>query len=95
MLDYADSDEKVLYATYMKLRGVSEYLQKYKGANWHLNPGEIVANDFRLIFTNQEREFWPHPGLPHPEETPIVDWWRDVHEQAMALTGELAMAAGV
>lgn len=87
MLDYPDSDEKKLYEVYMNLRGVKDYIQRYKGAKWHLNPGEIVANDFRIIFTNREREFWPHPGIPYPEETPIMEWWREIHEKAVDYGG--------
>lgn len=87
MLDYSDSGESALYKIYMETRGVTNYVQKYKGSKWHLNPGEIVANDFRLLFTNQEREFWPHPTIPFPEDTPIVEWWREVHEKAVALDG--------
>jgi len=95
MLNYSESDESKLYDLYMRLRGVTDYVKRYTGSKWHRNPGEIVANDFRLIFTNQEREFWPH-DIPHPEETPIVDWWREVHEHALQLTEEpVALAASV
>jgi len=81
MLKYSDGCENKLYELYMKTRGVADYTTTYSGGKWHLNPGEIMANDFRLIFTNQEREFWPHP-VPLPEETPIVEWWANIHIQA-------------
>lgn len=84
MLKYRDSCENKLYENYMKIRGVTDYTINYCGGKWHKNPGEIMANDFRLIFTNHEREFWPH-DVPLPEETPVVDWWAEMHTQALKL----------
>lgn len=40
---------------------------KYGGGNWHMNDRELFANDFRIIITGIEKEFWPHPGFPRPE----------------------------
>jgi hypothetical protein len=71
--------EETLQDEYMKIRGVrkNKYTSKYKGGEWHIHPGEIIANDFRVIFTGQEREFWPH-NIPLPDGNAIYDWWENV-----------------
>ena len=84
MLGYRETDDSKFYELYMKTRGVEDYQLDYAGGKWHKNPGEIIANDFRLVFTNHEREFWPH-DIPYPEETPIVDWWKEIHKQAIRI----------
>lgn len=86
MLNYSELDVSKLYTLYMQTRGVTDYINKYTGNKWHCNPGEIVANDFRVIFTSQELEFWPH-DIPYPKETPIMNWWKEVYEQAIGLVG--------
>lgn len=65
--------QKDILKEYSELRGLkapSSY-----GGGWHLTPGEIFANDFRMVIGLEEMEFWPHP-YPRPQELPeVVDWW--------------------
>jgi hypothetical protein len=76
--DYGDHDK--LKEEYMKLRGLENYTLKYSGGKWHAAPGEIIANDFRVLFTKQEIEFWPHecalPNWYQPEGL----WWKKAAE---------------
>lgn len=65
---------------YAKLRGV-EFSNAYGGRNWHTNTGEIVVNDFRILMTGSEPEFWPHP-VPHPLEVPRLKYfWQEMAEK--------------
>lgn len=61
---------------YEKLRGIIK--QDYYGpGTWHLDPGEIFANDFRIAVCNIEPEFWPH-DVPHPYDSPqVIQWWEE------------------
>lgn len=60
---------------YRKLRGGTD---KYGGRNWHQATIELFANDFRILVTGQEMEFWPHPGFDHPHKRlDIQRWWAD------------------
>jgi hypothetical protein len=61
---------------YAELRGMTEVPDYYGCTNWHLHPEEIFANDFRILVTGREVEFWPHPTVPRPEEVPaLLKWW--------------------
>lgn len=63
---------------YASMRKVSA--PKSYGGGWHLTPGEIFANDFRVLVTGQETEFWPHV-CPRPHEAPqVINWWAEAHE---------------
>jgi hypothetical protein len=65
---------------YMALRPASH--KEYGGGRWHGNIGELFANDFRILVTGVESEFWPHPGFPRPEEVPAVcEFWRAAVQQ--------------
>lgn len=67
-----------LDAEYAKLRGLPTGYDRYGGGVWHHNVGEFIANDFRILITRVEEEFWPHPGYPRPEEIPgLADWWTE------------------
>jgi hypothetical protein len=58
---------------YSKMRKIS-FPKSYAG-NWHRSPGEIFANDFRIVVGLAEVEFWPHP-CKHPLEVQsVIDWW--------------------
>ena len=60
---------------YAEMRGVS-FPEYYGGRTWHLTPGEVFANDFRILVCNSEAEFWPHAGVPYPSDDPrVVEWW--------------------
>lgn len=61
---------------YMKLR--PDASPDYGGGRWHDHVGELIANDFRLIVTGIETEYWPHPGFTRPEELPeVVAFWEN------------------
>lgn len=61
---------------YAKMRNI-DYNNKYGGQKWHTNIGEIIANDFRIVVTGLEKEFWPHE-CKHPDEDPNVKaWWEE------------------
>ena len=79
-LGYKDHETDKLQAKYMEMRGIEDYPKKYSGGKWHVSPGEIIANDFRILFTKQEVEFWPHScALPNWFE-PEGKWWKDAAE---------------
>lgn len=61
---------------YAALRGLKAYFAGPTGGKYHRAVEEIFANDFRVVITEQETEFWPHP-YPPPSEVPvIVEWWK-------------------
>ncbi len=75
-LGYKDSERDKLEENYMELRGIEDYAKKYRGGDWHRNPGEIIANDFRILFTKQEMEYYPHDcPLPSWGDKPLAGWW--------------------
>jgi hypothetical protein len=79
-LGYKEHEHAKLQEKYMALRGIGTYAKKYSGGKWHSSPGEIIANDFRVLFTKQEIEFWPHDcALPNWGE-PEGKWWKEAAE---------------
>jgi hypothetical protein len=67
--------EDAIQGEYAEIRGLSPE-KEYGGGRWHNSTCEVLANDFRILVTGVETEFWPHPGIPRPEECgPIQDWW--------------------
>jgi hypothetical protein len=60
---------------YAEVRGLTPQ-KEYGGDNWHKNVCEVLACDFRILIAAAEPEFWPHPGIPRPEEVPAIKvWW--------------------
>jgi hypothetical protein len=50
----------------------------YGPGKWHANIGELIANDFRILIAEREKEFWPHPGYARPETIPAcIEFWND------------------
>lgn len=83
---YKDSERYKLEQYYMELRGITDYAKTYNGGQWHRSPGEIIANDFRVLFTKQELEFYPH-DCPLPSwSQPEGRWWREAAEQCGVTT---------
>jgi|SRR5208337_1022712 len=79
-MGYKDSERDKLEAKYMELRGIEDYAKKYRGGDWHRTPGEIIANDFRILFTKQEMEFYPH-DCPLPAWSQGEGrWWKEAAE---------------
>lgn len=75
-LDELRGAEGVIREEYQKLRG--GVLENYGPGTWHNSTREILANDFRILITGQETEFWPHPGVNHPHDNKEVQrWWVD------------------
>lgn len=67
-----------IYAEKRNLKGGN----KYGAKNWHSETGEIIANDFRVLMTGIETEFWPH-DVPRPiEGTELHKWWISMKERA-------------
>ncbi len=68
------SDE--LITAYAELRGLPE-VHAGSGGRWHNAAAEIFACDFRTIVCGVEPEYWPHPGVPRPEDAPadLTAWW--------------------
>jgi len=72
-----DDEGEALYRRYAKLRGLRA-AKSYGGGTWHASTSELFANDFRILVTGVEPDYWPHPGIPRPEEKPaIVTWWKE------------------
>jgi len=74
-MGYPDTHQEKLKEEYMKLRGIEDYSKKYTGGKWHSSPGEIIANDFRVLFTGREMEFYPHDCSLPSWESPEGKWW--------------------
>jgi hypothetical protein len=59
---------------YARMRNIPDSIG-YGGRKWHNNVGEVIANDFRILCTNTEVEFWPH-DCKHPlEDDNAKNWW--------------------
>jgi hypothetical protein len=51
--------------------------EAYGPGKWHQNIGELIANDFRVLWAQRETDFWPHYGFDRPEHVPAcVDFWK-------------------
>ncbi len=74
-------DTTLLEKEYAAVRGV-KFSGDYGGGRWHDNTGEVFANDFRILIAACELEYWPHPGVPRPEEVPgLRDWWQQLRDE--------------
>jgi hypothetical protein len=61
-----------------------ECVANYGPGKWHSNVGELFANDFRILVSSREAEFWPHPGFSHPTETPAaIEFWKQAQEDLL------------
>lgn len=70
-----------LLREYAELRGIKQP-SNYGCGTWHETPGEIFANDFRILICEAETEFWPH-HCPRPEDNyAIIGWWEKAKELA-------------
>jgi len=62
---------------YAQMRGL-ELNQKYTARNWHANIGEILVNDFRIVCTDTESEYWPHDVAPPAKLDAVTEQgWRN------------------
>lgn len=68
-----------LYKEYRKLRPRHARPRYYGGGTWHISVSEWFANDFRILVTETEPEFWPHPGIVRPDKSASVrDFWKSI-----------------
>ncbi len=81
-----------IVAGYAKMRGLAS-VHHGSGGRWHDSVDEVFACDFRIVVCDVETEFWPHPGIPRPEDcrAPVRDWWADALD-AMTQFGSKAEA---
>lgn len=84
-----------LEAKYMEVRGVTDFHKGYAGGKWHRAPSEIIANDFRLLFTGMEPEFWPHEVPAPSHDSPIGAWWREARRRCDASFDPASLSAPV
>jgi hypothetical protein len=72
-------------AEYARLRGLGdEVVHHGDGGTWHDSIGEVFACDFRIQILGVEPEYWPHPGIPHPDRVAGLDsWWVDTFNQLL------------
>lgn len=76
--------DDTLLRDYAHLRGLPEASNHPgSGGRWHDSATEIFACDFRIVVCDVEPDYWPHPGIPHPDTIPAVaDWWAHAHAAA-------------
>lgn len=79
----SESADQELLTEYAKIRGL-ERPSYYGPGTWHATPGEVFANDFRILVAGVEKEFWPHPGIQRPEECFAARGWWDAQLEAFA-----------
>lgn len=61
MPDYGKDNKDKMWKEYCKRRGI---IVK-RNQPWHKHPKEIFADDFRILFSPYQRDFWPHE-VKHP-----------------------------
>lgn len=77
--------EAELLEEYARLRALPPPPSFCGPGTWHQAHGEIFANDFRILICGVESEFWPHPGIPRPEDVPgLREWWEQAQAEARA-----------
>jgi hypothetical protein len=76
------------YAYCKDLRAHESHSKYYGGKTWHAAPGEIFANDFRVVVAQAELDFWPHEPVPFPYDVKIQSFW---HKAADYWPDALAM----
>jgi hypothetical protein len=74
--DSVTDAESTLFKEYCELRGIKNTTH-YGPGTWHLQMGEIFANDFRVVVCGIENEFWPHEVIYPVLDKAVTDWWAD------------------
>lgn len=70
------ANDNTLINAYAEMRGLDSPVHDGEGGTWHDSAAEVFACDFRIVICQVEAEFWPHHGIPRPEEVPAVwHWW--------------------
>src|SRR5205823_804865 len=75
--------DDTLIGFYRQLRSLDKP-RAYGAGEWHRTPGEVFANDFRVLVCGVEPEFWPHPGIERPETSYTIRGWWDAQRKAVA-----------
>jgi hypothetical protein len=66
---------------YITMREIP-FIKRGYNQGWHQAISEIIACDFRIAMCRAEVEFWPHPGITHPDLVPQVrKWWEEKKEK--------------
>lgn len=76
---------------YARLRGVEHVESQSEQRTWPRRTCEYIANDFRLLMTDAEHEFWPHPA-PRPEKVlnkGFHNFWNQFKDKAADKTSYL------
>lgn len=93
-LGYSGSAREKFEAGYMAVRGApGAGPKRYSGGKWHLDAGEVIANDFRVLFLGAEADFWPHDVPPPTHDDPIARWWGNALELCEDMRRTEAVAA--
>jgi hypothetical protein len=78
------SDDSDFLAGYAEMRGIEIVPDDHYGpGTWHRQPTEVFANDFRIVVAGLEPDFWPHAGIPHPQQKLEEPLFRDFWEQVV------------
>jgi hypothetical protein len=81
-----DTQVTTEYAAARGLPGSS--LHHGEGGTWHDSVHEIFACDFRILACRVEPEYWPHPGVPRPEQVDgLRRWWAGALAEIRAAAG--------
>ncbi|MCL5265183.1 MAG: hypothetical protein M1343_08340 [Chloroflexi bacterium] len=85
------ADNRKILQEYAALRGM-ECKDLAEGGTWHQHVGEIFANDFRILVAKREVEFWPHSGIPRPENlAAVIEWWEARKAELMEVQSAVAV----
>jgi hypothetical protein len=72
----------------------AETVRHGSGGRWHDAVHEIFACDFRIVVCGVEHGFWPHPGVPRPDDVPALAGWWDTAVQSLKAARAVAALAG-
>lgn len=67
-----NEDFRVEYAEMRKV----DLMDHYGGRSWKNAPGEVLADDFRILVAHQEVNYWPHDKVTPPHKLDyLYEWW--------------------
>ncbi len=74
------TNETIFRKKYAEMRGI-EYNEKYGGGNWVDNIGEIIADDFRIVVANTDKDFYLHTCTHPLEHTEVKKYWSKLKKE--------------
>ena len=75
---------------YAKMRGV-DLREHYGGRSWINAPGEVLADDFRILVAGQHTTYWPHDKvLPPWNNDHLIDWWAEKENDIKQITRDIS-----